>query len=278
MHASRRISSSPPKQTRARLSRSLLRTSPCPHDCMTFTPNRMSTAHLRRAGVPDHSRGLSIMEISATDDKPTPLPAYSGPAPPMHHRIPPPEGAHGPPSDSGIYEPPPWRPYPASFEGRSADQRRTPNAPQPPLPPPGYPVIPNRELPQLPPEGPYTRQGSLPGAFHSISDAHPPHPAYRPPMNGTPHDAVSHSAPPDYRPRMSFPPQESPTNGDPPPPPPHSLPPAQFSTPVPPHLSHTPAPYDPGYYQSQAYGMRQRKAARATQVDFSPILDERPLR
>ncbi|KAH8425600.1 putative C6 finger domain protein [Aspergillus melleus] len=202
------------------------------------------------------------MEISATDDKPTPMPAYSGPAPPMHHRIPHPDGGHGPPSDSVMYEAPPWRPYPASFEGR-----RTSNAPQPPLPPPGYPVHPNRELPQLPPEVPYNRQGSLPGAFHTISDAHPPpHPPYRP-MNGTPHEAASHSAPPDYRPRMSFPPPESQTNGDPPPPPPppHSLPPAQYGTPVPPHISHTPAPYDPAYYQNQAYG-RQRKAARAQQA------------
>ncbi|BAE65330.1 unnamed protein product [Aspergillus oryzae RIB40] len=31
-------------------------------------------------------------------------------------------------------------------------------------------------------------------------------------------------------------------------------------------MSHTPAPYDSSYYQSQAYGIRQRKAARAQQA------------
>ncbi|OXN04487.1 hypothetical protein CDV58_07994 [Aspergillus fumigatus] len=87
------------------------------------------------------------------DDKPQALPPYSGPPPPqMHHRIPP-EAAHGLVNAPGAYDQP-WRPYPPSFEHHHAEQRRASNPPQPSLPPHGYPVIPNRELPQLPPEGP----------------------------------------------------------------------------------------------------------------------------
>ncbi|OOO07264.1 hypothetical protein OAory_01094670 [Aspergillus oryzae] len=203
---------------------------------MSLALNRPSTADLRRSGDPSRSCGPTIMEIISTDDKPKTLPAFSGPAPPMH-RIPP-DGSHGPPSVPGMYEQP-WRHYPP-YEGHPAEQRRTSTAP-PPLSSHGYPVIPNRELPQLPPDGPYSRQGSLTGPKHTPTEAHP---SFRGPMNGTAHEPAPHSAPPEYRSRMSFTPQEPHSNGDAPPPlPPHSIPPAPYSTPVPP-MSHTPAPQE----------------------------------
>lgn len=84
-------------------------------------------------------------------------------------------------------------------------------------------------------------------------------------MNGAPpHEAPPHSAPADYRARLPYPPPEQPSNGEPVPA--HSIPPAQYPTPVPAPIPQTPTPFDPPYYQSQAYGIRQRKAARAQQV------------
>ncbi|KAJ9319696.1 transcriptional regulator family: Fungal Specific TF [Paecilomyces variotii] len=201
------------------------------------------------------------MDVNATEEKPKPLPPYGGPPPPAH-RMPPPEGAQGVPSSHAVYEPS-WRPYPPTFDA-TADQRRPTNAPpQPPIPPHGYPVHPNRELPQIPHEAPYGRPNSLPGPSHSPQDAHPPpHPAYRP-MNGAPpHEAIPHTAPGEYRPRMAYPPHESHTNGEPPP---HSIPPGQYPPGVP-HMSQPPGPYEPGYYHNQAFGARQRKAARAQQA------------
>ncbi|KAH1323326.1 hypothetical protein KXX47_000814 [Aspergillus fumigatus] len=209
------------------------------------------------------------------DDKPQALPPYSGPPPPqMHHRIPP-EAAHGLVNAPGAYDQP-WRPYPPSFEHHHAEQRRASNPPQPSLPPHGYPVIPNRELPQLPPEGPYGRPNSLPAPSLTPTESHAP--TFRP-MNGASHDSIPHSAPThpgppphsapsEFRPRMTYPPQEQSSYGETPPAPPpapHTMPPAQFPTPIP-HISHTPAPYEPNYYQNQAFGMRQRKAARAQQA------------
>jgi hypothetical protein len=44
------------------------------------------------------------------------------------------------------------------------------------------------------------------------------------------------------------------------------MPPAQIPTLPFPQLSHTPAPYEPNYYQNQAFGMRQRKPVRAQQA------------
>ncbi|PYI08954.1 hypothetical protein BO78DRAFT_54343 [Aspergillus sclerotiicarbonarius CBS 121057] len=227
---------------------------------MTITLSRLSTVDLRQSGVLGRSHGPEVVPI---DEKQRFLPASAGPPSPMH-RVPTLDGPHGPPSAPAVYEQP-WRPPPftSSYDAHPAEPRRTSNAPPPTLPPHGYPVIPNRELPQLPPDGPYSRQGSLPGPAHTPPEAPTPHPSFRP-MNGTPHEAAPHSAPPDYRPRMSFPPQESLSNGDPPPPP-HTLPPTQYSTPVPP-MSHTPTPYDSSYYGSQGYGIRQRKAARAQQA------------
>ncbi|GMG10141.1 unnamed protein product [Aspergillus oryzae] len=170
------------------------------------------------------------------DDKPKTFPAFSRPAPPMHCI--PPDRSHGPPSVPGMYEQP-WRHYPP-YEGHPAEQTRTSTA-LPPLSSHGYPVIPNRELPQLPPDGPYSRQGSPMGPKHTPTEAHS---SFRGPMNGTAHEPAPHSAPPEYRSRMSFTSQEPPSNGDAPPPiPPHSIPPAPYSTPVPP-MSHTPAPQE----------------------------------
>ncbi|OJK03368.1 hypothetical protein ASPACDRAFT_49574 [Aspergillus aculeatus ATCC 16872] len=188
------------------------------------------------------------------------------------HRIPLPEGSHGLPSTSGVFDQP-WRPpYAPSFDTHPADQRRTSSAPQPPLHAHPYSVMSNRELPQLPPDGPYARQTSLPGPpTHTPPETHPPppppHPNFRPPINGAPHEPPPHSAPPEYRPsvaRMSFPPPETPVAVGDPAPPPQTLPPAPYTPPVP--LSQTPTPYDPAYFPNQAFGMRHRKAARAQQA------------
>ena len=279
---------------------------------------------------------------------------------PHHHPPPPPAMRMPPPLDTsqhpaavavaaaaatpsvgqGIYEPSPWRPYPSSFDPHVPDQHRVstaasnPSQQPPPIPPSShaYPVIPNRELPQLPPDGPYGRPNSLPGPVTTPPDAHPhphhPHPHHHPhhphhphhhapPPSGPPPPAPSapasahpaahppshssagnyrlngsgaaggpapppppslqdpsppHSAPPEYRSRMAFPP-EQPANGDASTAaaaaasaaiPAHSIPPAQYSTPA---VPQTPTPFDPpGYYNSSAYGLRQRKAARAQQA------------
>ncbi|KAL4889784.1 hypothetical protein BDV59DRAFT_204975 [Aspergillus ambiguus] len=211
------------------------------------------------------------MDIIATDDKPKPLPAFSGPPPPTMHPIPPhPDRPHPPPATTPVMYEQPWRPHPPPFDHHpAADQRRTSSAPQPPLPPHAYPVMGNRELPQLPPDGPYGRQGSMPGPAPPAPPAPEPHAAAAaaayPPINGTsPHEPSPHSAPPDYRSRMPFAPPDAPSNGDPPSAVP---PPTQYSTPIPPQVSHTPAPYDSGYYNNPAFGIRQqRKAARAQQA------------
>lgn len=190
-------------------------------------------------------------------------------------RMPPPEGPAPPHSAHGVYESGPWRPpYPPHPHYDHAPDPRRPPGPSPGpghIPPQGYPVIPNRELPQLPPDGPYGRPTSLPA--HSHPDPGPPaHPAYRPPNGLPPHDASPHSAPPDYRARMGFAPSEppstsesSPTSGPLPPttqymPPGPSIP---AGTPIP---TGTPGPYDPAYPQNPAFGARIRKAARATQA------------
>ncbi|PWY70420.1 C6 finger domain protein [Aspergillus heteromorphus CBS 117.55] len=235
---------------------------------MTVALSRPPTVDSRQSGPIDRNRGPLTTELVAVDDKQRQLPVNFGALSPMHPRMPHPDGSHGPPNAHGIYEQP-WRPsFSSPYDSHPAEQRRTSNAPQPTLPPHGlpphgYPVIPNRDLPQLPPDGPYGRQSSLPGPAHTPPEAPTPHQVFRP-MNGTPNESPPHSAPPDYRPRMSFTPHESHSNGEPPLPP-HTLPPSQYTTPVP-HMSHTPTPYEPGYYASQAYGIRHRKAARAQQA------------
>jgi hypothetical protein len=127
--------------------------------------------------------------------------------------------------------------------------------------------MPNRELPQITPEGPYGRQiaNGLPPhpTVHSPQDPTPPHPSFHQQMNGAPHEAS-----PDYRARMAFQPPDHMNNGD------HTpvsggLPPAsQFMAPVPQMaISTPPGGYDPAYYQNQTLGrQQQRRANRATQV------------
>lgn len=170
------------------------------------------------------------------------------------NRMPPPEGPPAPPGAHAVYEHA-WRPhaYPPSFDGHAPEPRRSSAASQAPLPP-GYPVMASRELPQLPPDGPYGRPNSLPGPAPPMQESPPAHANYRPP-NGLPHETSPHSAPPEYRSRMGFEPPPQPTAGESTP---TSAPPSsQFMT---------PAPYDPSYYQNPAYGARRGKAARAQQV------------
>jgi hypothetical protein len=192
----------------------------------------------------------------------------------VHHRVPF-EAAHGLSSASAAYDQP-WCPYPSSSDLHYTEQQRASNVPPPPVPPSGQLVKTNRQLPQLPPNGPCGQPNTLPALGLNTIGSHPPTSR---PVNGVLHNShihltptypapPPHSATPDFRPQMTYSPQEPSSNGDAPPPPPpapHTMPPAQFPTPVP-HISHTPAPYDPSYYQNQAFGMRQRKAARAQQV------------
>ncbi|KAJ5791330.1 transcriptional regulator family: Fungal Specific TF [Penicillium psychrosexuale] len=181
------------------------------------------------------------------------------------NRMPPPEGHHAHAGSHVAYDPS-WRPaYPPTFDNHLSDPRRSAN-PQTTLPPQpaGYPVMPNRELPQLTPEGPYGRPNGhglpLHAPVHSPQDPIPQN--FHQPMNGAPHEAS-----PDYRPRMGYPPpdqissaEHTPVSG--------ALPPAsQFMTPVAQMASATPpAGYDQAFYQNQTFGARQRKANRATQA------------
>ncbi|CAI7635289.1 unnamed protein product [Penicillium bialowiezense] len=183
------------------------------------------------------------------------------------NRMAPPESPLAPPGPHPAYEPA-WRPpgaYPPPFDTHPDSRRSSANS-QTPLPPHPYPVLPDRQLPQLNPDGAYGRppNGLPPNALspnapvHSPQDSNPPHPNFRPPMNG------AHDGSPEYRARMSYAPPDG-INGD------HTpssgpLPPAsQFMTPVPQMATSTPPGYDPSFYQNPAYG-RQRKAARATQA------------
>ncbi|KAJ6168593.1 transcriptional regulator family: Fungal Specific TF [Penicillium chrysogenum] len=157
---------------------------------------------------------------------------------------------------------------PPAFDNHPSDSRRSSANSQTALPPqpPGYPVMPNRELPQLTPEGPYGRPNGhglpLHAPVHSPQDPIPTHPNFHQPMNGAPHEGS-----PDYRARMGYPPpdqissaEHTPVSG--------ALPPAsQFMTPVAQMANVTPpAGYDQAFYQNQTFGARQRKANRATQA------------
>ncbi|KAJ5888771.1 hypothetical protein N7495_008812 [Penicillium taxi] len=179
------------------------------------------------------------------------------------NRMPPPDGPHVPTSVHGVYDHG-WRgssyPQHPPFDSHLQDTRRQPTT-QTSLAP-GYPI--NRELPQLPLDGHFARQGSLPGPPEH--NQHSQHPGFRPSINGSPHDASPHSAPPEvYRSRLSYPPAEQPTVSESIPPP-VSLPQTtQFMTPTPAMTNGAPA-YDAGYYQNPAFGARQRKAARAQQA------------
>ncbi|KAL3469072.1 hypothetical protein BJX99DRAFT_242142 [Aspergillus californicus] len=219
---------------------------------------------LRPPTFPARDPGVTMMEIMHTEDKSRNLPQYSsGPTPPMH-RIPPPETAHGLPGTPGMYDQS-WRSYPPSFEPHPPDPRRPSNPPQPPPALHTYPPMHSRELPQLTSDGHYGRPAGLPAPAHAPSEPPPPLTTFHP-MNGISHESSPLSAPPDFtRARMSFPPQDQPhTNGDGPLP--QSLPASQYTPAVPP-ASHTPVPYESGYYhQGQSYGMRHRRAARAQQA------------
>ncbi|KXG54686.1 uncharacterized protein PGRI_078300 [Penicillium griseofulvum] len=184
------------------------------------------------------------------------------------NRMPPPEGHHTHAGPHPAYEPS-WRSsYPSTFDSHHPDSRRPSATSQTPLPPqpPGYPVMPNRELPQLTSEGPYGRPNGhglpLHAPVHSPQDTIPPHPNFHQQMNGAPHEGS-----PEYRARMGYPPpdqinsaEHTPVSG--------ALPPAsQFMTPVVTMASATPpAGYDQAFYQNQSFGARQRKANRATQA------------
>ncbi|KAL4942013.1 hypothetical protein BDV06DRAFT_222571 [Aspergillus oleicola] len=206
------------------------------------------------------------MEMGTPDDRSRIYPQYSGPPPPMNHRIPPPEVSHGLPAGPAMYDQS-WRQqYPPSFDAHHAEPRRVSNAPQPPIPSHHYPPMSSRELPQLPSDGPYGRTASLPTppGPHAPSEAPPPPPppphANYHPMNAAPHDSSPLSAPPDFpRHRMSYPPADQAplTNGNPP------AVNNEYPTTIPPTVSHTPAPYDANYYPPH---MRQRKATRAQQA------------
>ncbi|KAJ5143167.1 uncharacterized protein N7515_001954 [Penicillium bovifimosum] len=187
----------------------------------------------------------------------------------MNRIPPPPEGHHPHPGPHAAYDS--WRPsYPPPFDSHPADGRRASAVSQPPLPPQpsGYPVMPNRELPQITPEGPYARpmgNGMPPHpTVHSPQDPTPPHPSFHQQMNGVPHEAS-----PDYRARMPFQPPDQVNNGDSTPVS-GGLPPAsQFMAPGPPQMaiSTPPGGYDPAYYQNQTLGrQQQRRANRATQA------------
>ncbi|KAJ6065751.1 hypothetical protein N7444_001404 [Penicillium canescens] len=172
------------------------------------------------------------------------------------NRMPPPEGPHAPPGTHPSYEPS-WRPpYPPSFDPHPADARR-PSSTQAPIP--SYSVMPGRELPGLSPDGPT----GVP-MVSNRTRPYIPRKIQLPlmPINGAPHEAS-----PEYRPRMSYPPADQISSAE------HTpsagpLPPAsQFMTPGPSMAPATPVGgYDPNYYQNQAYGARQRKAARAQQA------------
>ncbi|KAB8253919.1 C6 finger domain protein [Aspergillus pseudonomiae] len=198
------------------------------------------------------------MAITSTDNAPKMLPAFSELAIPKY--LIPPDGSHSQPSIPGIYEQQ-WRYYP-TYEYHPAEQHRISTTP-PPLTSHRHPVIQNHELPQLPLDGPYSEQGNQTGPKRTPMEVPP---SSRGPVNGTPHEPAPHSVPPEYRSRISFPPQELHSNGDTQRPlPRRSTPLAPYSTPAPP-TSHTPAPDDSRYYQSQSHAIGQRKAVRAQQA------------
>jgi hypothetical protein len=171
------------------------------------------------------------------------------------------EGHHAP-GPHGVYEGAYRAPYPPPPPYDAQEPRRL-SAQAHPHPPPGFPVNPSRQLPQLPEDGPYGRPNSMPNGISNglpapsprqgLPEPGPIHTGYRPPINGSPHEASPQSAPADYRARMSYQSNEGSIPSE-------STPPvgASFS-------------YDPGYAQNPAFGARQqqqRKAARATQVSF----------
>jgi hypothetical protein len=112
----------------------------------------------------------------------------------------------------------------------------------------GPPMIPNPLLRQLPPVGPHGLPNTLSAPSFNPTESHLP--TFRP-VNGVSHSSShhwtqTHPAPPphsvhaDFPQRRTYPPREQSSNGG--------------------------ALYERNYFQNQAFGMRQRKAARAQQV------------
>ncbi|KAJ5752177.1 hypothetical protein N7520_009094 [Penicillium odoratum] len=181
---------------------------------------------------------------------------------PESHHAQPPHGGYGDVWRAQHPHPPP---PPLHY-----DHQEPRSAPTQPPPPPYFPVNPNRELPQPPPhaDSPYGRPNGingLSGLSHPGPEPSPIHTGYRPPLNGSPHEASPQSAPPDYRSRLSHPSTEPNIPSESSPPlsvPPHA---PQYVSPS----AHVPYPDYPGYSQNPAYGARQqqqRKPARATQA------------
>lgn len=187
----------------------------------------------------------------------------------MNH-LHPPEGPQ-PPLAHSPYDSK-WRPSYLPPYDHHPESRRLSAPTQGPSPPQTYPMQ-SRELPQLPPEGPYGRPSSLPGPSHSIPEPSPLHTGYRPPISGSPTDSSPHSATPDYRSRMAYPPPEPAASTESTPPISSHLPPTSQYMQAPPIPTGTPAPYD-AFYSSAA--ARQRKANRATQVSFFVIESSNP--
>ncbi|KAJ5605953.1 transcriptional regulator family: Fungal Specific TF [Penicillium lagena] len=174
--------------------------------------------------------------------------------------MPPPDAA--PPSAHAMQDPS-WRAFPPQFDSHP-DSRRPSNASQGPLPPQGYPVMPNRELPQLPPEGPYSRPSSIPAPGYPPQD---PNTNYRPSMSATPSETSPHSAPPDYRARVGGYAPDQAGNSDPAAAPGAIPSNPQYGPVVASMPGSVPGSYDPSYYGATPFGARQRKAARATQLE-----------
>ncbi|KAJ5988543.1 hypothetical protein N7481_003753 [Penicillium waksmanii] len=163
--------------------------------------------------------------------------------------MPPPEGHHGPPPVPHAYEPASaWRPPYAPHYDSHAHHHAHPHAPAP------------ERRPPPPPRPRSHRQTTLPcmaANCHSYTSMVPiVAPAacqVQPALTLTPHNilfAINQNPP--------GPGETTPTSGPLPPP-------SQFMSPAP-VSAPTPAPYGPDYYQSAAYGLRQRKAARAQQA------------
>lgn len=166
----------------------------------------------------------------------------------MNH-MPPPDVPAVPPSAHAVYENA-WQPvaYPPSFASESFYSAAASQAPLPP-------GIPNRELPHLPPDGPYGRPNSLSGSAHPVKESSPQHANYCAP-NGIP----------EYRSRMGCEPPPQPTPSEAPPASATLSASSQIMTPAQSMPSADPTPYDPRYYQNPAYGARRRKAIRAQEV------------
>jgi hypothetical protein len=194
-------------------------------------------------------------------------PQYSSQPPvariPTHDNItpyPPPPAGHAPPK---------YEPSPSPYQSGPPDNRHYSEGPPhtPVSAHPGFGL--QREPGQYPPEGPYSRSGSISAPTRSPSEAHQIH--YRPP-NGNPHEHLP-PGPVDYRDRQPYPPpQHYPPNGAiahgmPGPempegmhgPPPGMTPVAYAPTPG------SAGPYDPyGASYGNPYG--KRRPVRATQV------------